>query len=272
MATLATTIGRGTLAARPSTMPAGSLYYVTDTSTLTRSNGATWDSIEASAAAYTSENARDDIAAALVAGSGIGITVSDPSDTITIAATGGAGQFVSWITGRYYDISNHVMASAAPANVNIFSNALVASPLWVPGTHSVDRIGVEVTSAAGGNARLGIYASGSDGNPGSLVLDAGAVSTSTTGGKELTISQSLSGGTKYWLVYVLDATIGFRGWSSWGGSPYGQPTLAATDGVDGPAMYYTYTYGALPSTYSLASVTKLSVPSSSSSPQRPQLE
>jgi hypothetical protein len=39
-----------------------------------------------SGASYTAENARDDIGTALVAGSGISITVSDVGDTITVAA------------------------------------------------------------------------------------------------------------------------------------------------------------------------------------------
>lgn len=42
------------------------------------------------AASYTSENARDDIAAALVAGTNVTITPNDGADTITIAATGSA--------------------------------------------------------------------------------------------------------------------------------------------------------------------------------------
>lgn len=37
--------------------------------------------------AYTAENARDDVAAALVEGAGIDITINDGSDTITIAST-----------------------------------------------------------------------------------------------------------------------------------------------------------------------------------------
>jgi len=40
---------------------------------------------------YTDENARDAIATALTAGSGITITPNDGADTITIAATGGGG-------------------------------------------------------------------------------------------------------------------------------------------------------------------------------------
>jgi hypothetical protein len=41
------------------------------------------------ATAYGSENARDDIAATLVAGANVTITPNDAADTITIAATGG---------------------------------------------------------------------------------------------------------------------------------------------------------------------------------------
>lgn len=41
------------------------------------------------ASSYTSENARDDIAAALVAGANVTITPNDPANTITIAAVGG---------------------------------------------------------------------------------------------------------------------------------------------------------------------------------------
>jgi hypothetical protein len=40
---------------------------------------------------YTDEQARDAIAAALVAGTGVTITPNDPGDTITIAASGGSG-------------------------------------------------------------------------------------------------------------------------------------------------------------------------------------
>ena len=51
MATLATTIGRGTLAGRPATMPEGSLYFVTDDSTMYRSDGIDWDPVEGGAGA-----------------------------------------------------------------------------------------------------------------------------------------------------------------------------------------------------------------------------
>lgn len=46
--------------------------------------------VATNATAYTAENARDDIAAALVAGTNVTITPNDAADTITIAATAGA--------------------------------------------------------------------------------------------------------------------------------------------------------------------------------------
>lgn len=47
-----------------------------------------WVAAAPTGGSYTAENARDDIGAALVAGSGMTVTVNDGSDTITLAATG----------------------------------------------------------------------------------------------------------------------------------------------------------------------------------------
>jgi len=46
---LSSVIDRGLLSARPSASIAGRLYYATDTSTLYRDNGSTWDTVEAAA-------------------------------------------------------------------------------------------------------------------------------------------------------------------------------------------------------------------------------
>lgn len=74
---------------------------------------------------------------------------------------------------------------------------LIAAPFPVHSAMTFDRIGIEVTtSAASGVVRLGIYGD-SDGIPGSLILDAGTVDASTTGAKEITISQQLTPGMYY---------------------------------------------------------------------------
>jgi hypothetical protein len=79
--------------------------------------------------------------------------------------------------------------------------AITFSPLIVSATTTINRIGIEVTSAgtaATSVCRLGIWAN-SGNAPGTLVLDAGTVATDSTGLKEITISQSLTVGTLYWL-------------------------------------------------------------------------
>lgn len=75
-------------------------------------------------------------------------------------------------------------------------------PVFIPKDCTVDRIGIEVTTAGIGGApvaRLGIYADDGDGKPGARLVDAGTVSTTTTGGKEIIISQALTKGL-YWLA------------------------------------------------------------------------
>lgn len=72
--------------------------------------------------------------------------------------------------------------------------------IWLhPGT--LDRIGVEVTTAqASTTVRLGIYGTSTDGLPtGAPILDAGTVDASTTGFKEITVSQAISAAGWYWL-------------------------------------------------------------------------
>jgi hypothetical protein len=65
------------------------------------------------------------------------------------------------------------------------------------------RIGIEISTAAGTSARLGIY-NAANGVPTSLLLDCGTISAATTGEKEATISQSLNTGF-YFLALVCDA-------------------------------------------------------------------
>lgn len=130
-----------------------------------------------------------------------------------------------------------------------------AVPMWVPGG-LVDRIGVGITGAggAGAVARLGIRNALADGTPGTLILDAGTVDASSTGDKEITISQALSAG----LIFVtLSPQVGtaatYRAVST--------PTLPHGDNSLGNAVGSTATVGyqalsvtgALPASFSLAS-------------------
>lgn len=83
-------------------------------------------------------------------------------------------------------------------------------PFYVPVTQAFDRIAINVTSLAAGNARLGIYADSGAVYPGELVLDAGVVTTGTIGIRALTINLMLAPGL-YWLARLQDAAPSLQG-------------------------------------------------------------
>lgn len=111
-------------------------------------------------------------------------------------------------TGYYYsslgtDSSSSVaLASAVTGNLDL-------QPFYIGATATAIRIAVSVTSATvSGSVRLLIYSNASGGDyPGSLLLNAGTVSTATAGSKVITISQSLSAGL-YWIGYMQVAGTG----------------------------------------------------------------
>lgn len=114
------------------------------------------------------------------------------------------------------------------------------------------RIGIEVTSGAGTNGRLGIFQfDGSSPGSSARVVDAGTITTSTTGEKEATISQTLTPGM-YFLAAVFDNTPTVRACVNNNASNWGQAFLGnaaqgtATDDAGG--VYATHTFGALPAT------------------------
>ncbi|MGZ6852658.1 MAG: hypothetical protein ACXVGB_00590 [Mycobacteriaceae bacterium] len=113
-----------------------------------------------------------------------GISTSPPE--------GGAGGYVA---GRYY---GPPMTGIAPTALPLNRHEL--SPFWVPAAQTFDRIGCQVTTgAASALVRLLIYADSSDLPSGAPLLDAGTIDASTTGYKEITISQALPAG-QVWLA------------------------------------------------------------------------
>jgi hypothetical protein len=127
------------------------------------------------------------------------------------------------------------------------------TPLHLAGACTADRIGLEVTTgAASSTVRLGIYAEdATTGLPGSLLLDAGTIDSTTTGFKELTISQALSPG-RYWLAAVaLVATPTVRV-NSGGNALF--PGVSQADLATAPvAASVSSISGALPSTFGATS-------------------
>ena len=135
------------------------------------------------------------------------------------------------------------------ANAALTANRLHGMPIYISSPCTITKIGVEVNTASAGNARLGIYNMGSDGLPSGLLLDAGTVSTGTTGEKEVAISQALFPGW-YFLAIVTDNAIAqlrcINGYSS-GSFLSGAP--AANTLTTGYAPYVAHTYGTLPSLF-----------------------
>lgn len=160
---------------------------------------------------------------------------------------------VSAVTGPGYASGNYHQGlgwsgGGGATTLTVTANRLYAKVFVCLSSETFTKIGIEVTTGAGTNARLGIYSS-SNGRPGSLLLDAGTVSTATTGEKEVTISQALPAGT-YFLGAVFDNTPIVRAVASTG--PVMSALIGATDPDNTTALagfYVAHAFGALPSTF-----------------------
>jgi hypothetical protein len=143
----------------------------------------------------------------------------------------------SFRTDAYY-VSNQ---GTTQSTASISADTLYAVPIPIPFNQSINRIGVEVTTLGAGNIRLGIYDS-INGIPTNLILDAGTIDCSTTGSKEITIDQTLSG--VHFLAFVSDVAPTLRA----NNNPGGGWTLgtATTSGAAISYYYGSHTYAALP--------------------------
>lgn len=129
---------KGTLAARPaanaSGLAVGAKYACTDNGLIYETDGSAWSTWFDPGPGTSPEVVRDTIGTALVAGSGISITVDDPGDTITIANTGAATRSVNAQTGTSYtlvlaDAGKFVtMTNAAASTLTVPPNSSVAFP------------------------------------------------------------------------------------------------------------------------------------------------
>lgn len=183
-------------------------------------------------------------------------SVSGLGDSGQILTSNGLTSLPSWqtlqqptfspghVSGTYFGPTN--FSRDAETNLTVTSNRLYALPIFVPQDSTYTGIGISVTTIGGSSARLGIYEN-LGGVPGDLLLDAGTVPTTTTGAKEISISEDLTSGW-YWLTMVFN----------------GAATISATDtninvlpilgGANGggsiTAHYYTaHTFGALPAAF-----------------------
>lgn len=156
-------------------------------------------------------------------------------------ATGGG----LYIAGRYYD-GSYNGANAASATISISANSMRLAPFYCHTTTTFDRIGIAVTTSGAGNARLGIYNANTSGLPGTVLLDAGTVSVGSVAGVELTISQSLTADTLYWLAVVSDVSFTMRARDKSASISVGITSLTQDNNSDQP--FSSFTYAALSST------------------------
>ena len=119
------------------------------------------------------------------------------------------------------------ITAAGMSGLTTSANNIDLLPFYVPVAQSFDRVAVNVTAAAAGNAQLGVYADSGTVYPGELILNAGIVTTGTVGirwlGAELTLMPGL-----YWLARLQDAAPSLMGLAGTGLLAIGSEDLGAT--------------------------------------------
>lgn len=144
------------------------------------------------------------------------------------------------------------------SSVTITANWLYHIPIYLYPNTTISKMAIEVTTGVAGNARLGIYKN-TNGLPSTLVLDAGTVSTATTGIKAITgLSTSIIEGGWYWVSIVANATPNIAH-GTFGNFPLGTQSGAFVNSMI-QCVYESFAYAALPSTATPASLRTTNVP------------
>jgi hypothetical protein len=134
---------------------------------------------------------------------------SDLSYLETYTNTGNGGWFPQITTPINPGIQSSIYYGSAFdgssfSTTMVSNNIVYAIPFYYPNATTWTRIGFTTTSAANGTAIMGIY-SNNGGIPGSLLLNAGSVSTSTAADKEITISFT-NPSDWIWLAIIFSAS------------------------------------------------------------------
>lgn len=166
------------------------------------------------------------------------------------ASLGGVPQaalafFAGYAAGRYY-----FPGPTSTATATLAANTLYCAPFVNLQKQSFTKLGVEVTTAAGTNGRLGVY-NWANGLPTTLLLDAGAVSDASTGYKEITgLGLTLNPGL-YGLAFLPDGAVTVRVTAASGNPFLAQLALGASgsDLASELTLSVAQSYGALPSNF-----------------------
>ena len=150
-------------------------------------------------------------------------------------------------TGEYYN----PLPITGNGEVALVANQLYGFIYPVIRSITFDRIRTYVaTLAAGKFVRLGIYNTGTNLHPGTLLLDGGAVSVGAAGVVTVTISQQLTKGI-YFLAFVSDGTPGIQ-FLSGRTTPLGISSTYIWTPKE--YWYVAQAYGALPTTFPTATL------------------
>jgi hypothetical protein len=143
------------------------------------------------------------------------LTAAELNALETATATPGLG----FTSGSYYGV-----LSLGSANTTLVTGTVNWIPFFVGTSRTFDRIAVRTDGlGAGSNTlRLGIY-NNTDGQPSTVVLDAGTVAcTAINTTYAITISQTLSAGW-YWLACCQQSGAGTRSFRQTNSIPYPVP-------------------------------------------------
>lgn len=155
-----------------------------------------------------------------------------------------AGPTNELVTNAYYH-SLVGLPSATASSASAVSDRIIAIPFYFPGSATVNRIGLTITTAqASSNVRLIIYAD-NNGLPGDVILDCGEIDSSSTGDKEITISQALDG--RFWVAaHIENGLIGYNTLtsSSEGSKIFLGRAVASNLDNDSAYVYEDRSYGA----------------------------
>lgn len=179
------------------------------------------------------------------------------------AANGGVADTVPQINTARWRFGARSGAGAPSATLVVAANTLYAVAIEVYTAVIIDTIGFDVSAAATGNARMGIYGviagnGATGGNPGNIIVEAttGAQydTSGATGVRSTTgMAQSLNPGI-YYLVACFSGTPTVRANTLSGLPVYG---LKATTSFNVNATQYftaTFTYAALPASFGAGGV------------------
>ncbi len=151
---------------------------------------------------------------------------------------------MGYYPGRIYGAA----IAGGTSSMSVALNTLYAVPFLCEERRTFDRIGIRVAGTAAGNARLGIYNSGADGLPSSLLLDSGQLATSTINTDvTATISQELQAQTLYWLAAVFSSTPTVGADNVYEAAGLGAADFGASN--RSTVLTRTFTFAALPNPF-----------------------